>query len=72
MRHRSQVQSSVDYAYKELRHKIMNKEFKPGQRLPEIAIAEQLNVSRTPVREAFRQLANEGLINISLTREQAW
>ncbi|ADE57876.1 MULTISPECIES: GntR family transcriptional regulator [Aminobacterium] len=64
MRHRSQVQSSVDYAYKELRHKIMNKEFKPGQRLPEIAIAEQLNVSRTPVREAFRQLANEGLINI--------
>lgn len=64
MRQRSQVQSSVDYAYKELRHKIMNKEFKPGQRLPEIAIAEQLNVSRTPVREAFRQLANEGLINI--------
>ncbi|WP_286934280.1 MULTISPECIES: GntR family transcriptional regulator [Aminobacterium] len=64
MRHHSQTQSSVDYVYKELRRKIMNKEFKPGQHLPEIAIAEQLHVSRTPVREAFRRLANEGLINM--------
>lgn len=59
-----QVLSSVDYAYKELRRMIMNKEFKPGQRLPEMSLAEQLNVSRTPVREALRRLASEGLVVI--------
>lgn len=56
--------SAVDYVYKELRRKIMNKEFKPGQHLPETALAEQLDVSRTPVREALRRLANEGLVVI--------
>lgn len=61
---RYQVLSSVDYVYKELRRMIMNKEFKPGQRLPELSLAEQLNVSRTPVREALRRLASEGLVVI--------
>ena len=34
----------------------------PGQKLEEKAVAEQFNVSRTPVRDAFRQLAGTGLI----------
>lgn len=34
----------------------------PGQKLEEKAIAEQFNVSRTPVRDAFRQLEGTGLI----------
>jgi DNA-binding GntR family transcriptional regulator len=41
---------------------IFSRQLKPGQRLPEILIAEQLEVSRTPVREALRRLANEGLV----------
>jgi DNA-binding GntR family transcriptional regulator len=41
---------------------IFSKQLKPGQRLPEVLLAEQLEVSRTPVREALRRLANEGLV----------
>ena len=55
-------QSSVDYVYDEIKSLIMNKKLIPGQRLPEISIAKQLNVSRTPVREALRRLVNEGLV----------
>ncbi|HCA40682.1 MAG TPA: GntR family transcriptional regulator [Aminobacterium sp.] len=56
--------TSADYAYQELRHKIITKQLKPGQRLPEVNIAVQMGVSRTPVREALRRLASEGLVVI--------
>ncbi len=41
---------------------IINGVFKPGQKLEEQAIAKRFNVSRTPVRDAFKQLAATGLI----------
>lgn len=44
-----------------LRKAIMSGKFEPGARLVEISIAEGMGVSRTPVREAFRQLEIEGL-----------
>ena len=44
-----------------LRDAILGGLFKPGERLVESDIAERLGVSRTPVREAFRQLEIEGL-----------
>jgi len=47
-----------------LRHRIITKQLKPGQRLPEVNIAVQMGVSRTPVREALRRLASEGLVMI--------
>ncbi|KUK42618.1 MAG: Transcriptional regulator, GntR family, partial [Thermovirga lienii] len=50
--------------YHEIRHKIITKQLKPGQRLPEVNIAAELGVSRTPVREALRRLASEGLVMI--------
>lgn len=43
---------------------IMTKQLTAGQRIPEVKIAEQFSISRTPVRDAMRQLANEGLIEI--------
>ncbi|GHV34959.1 GntR family transcriptional regulator [Synergistales bacterium] len=64
MRTRFSNASSAKYAYGMLRRKIFNREFEPGEHLPEIAIANEFQVSRTPIREAFRWLANEGLINI--------
>jgi DNA-binding GntR family transcriptional regulator len=45
-----------------LRDAIVSGRLKPGEHLRETIIADQLSVSRSPVREAFRQLEQEGLI----------
>ena len=47
-----------------LRENILSGKYKEGDELKEVAIGEELGVSRTPVREAFRQLELEGLIQI--------
>lgn len=46
-----------------IRNKILNRELKPGMRIIEQEISEELNVSRGPIREAFRQLEQEGLVD---------
>ncbi|EJE53985.1 transcriptional regulator [Acidovorax sp. CF316] len=43
---------------------IISGQFKPGTRLDERVLAEHFNVSRTPVREALRQLAARGLTQL--------
>ena len=43
---------------------ILSGKYKDHEELKEVAIGEELGVSRTPVREAFRQLELEGLIQI--------
>ena len=53
--------SRADRAYAELRRMITTAEVSPGERLAEVAIAEWLGVSRTPVREALQRLEREGL-----------
>jgi DNA-binding GntR family transcriptional regulator len=47
---------------KRLRELIESRVLAPGERLNERALCEQMNVSRTPLREAFRILSAEGLI----------
>jgi DNA-binding GntR family transcriptional regulator len=51
-----------------LRDVISNGRLKPGDRIVESAIAEQMGISRAPVREAIRQLAQEGLIETTPRR----
>lgn len=48
----------------ELRRRVVVGEFRPGDRLGEAALAEELGVSRVPIREAFRILESEGLITV--------
>ena len=50
--------------FRKLREAILNGSYQEKDELKEAAIAEELGVSRTPVREAFRQLELEGLIQI--------
>ena len=50
--------------YTEVKNRILNLEYKPGQMISETEISEMLNVSRTPVREVFIRLSYEKLINI--------
>ena len=51
-----------DVVFNTLRQSILRGELKPGKRLMEIQLANQLGVSRTPIREAIRMLELEGLV----------
>ena len=50
--------------FQKLREDILSGKYKEHEELKEVAIGEELGVSRTPVREAFRQLELEGLLQI--------
>lgn len=50
--------------FNRLREDILSGKYEENEELREVAIGEELGVSRTPVREAFRQLELEGLIKI--------
>lgn len=47
-----------------LREAIVEGVLAPGSRLSEVQVAKQLDVSRTPMREAFAQLEREGLVTV--------
>ncbi len=51
-----------DVVFQTLKDAILRGILHPGDRLMEVAIAERLGVSRTPVREALRMLEKEGLV----------
>lgn len=51
-----------DVVFNTLREAILKGELEPGERLMEIALAQKLGVSRTPIREAIRKLELEGLV----------
>jgi DNA-binding GntR family transcriptional regulator len=48
--------------YQQLKELIISGKLKPGQRLMEYELARELNISKTPVREAIRELSKEGLL----------
>ena len=50
--------------FHKLREDILNGKYMENEELKEVSIGKELGVSRTPVREAFRQLELEGLIQI--------
>jgi len=51
-----------------LRLRIFNRELAPGSWIDELKIAEELGISRTPLREALKVLAAEGLVTMKLRR----
>ena len=53
-----------EIVYEELREGILTGAIKPGTRMMEVDLAEEMGVSRTPVREAIRKLEKEGLVTI--------
>lgn len=53
-----------DIVFEFLRDAILTGKLKPGERLMEIALAERLGVSRTPVREAMKKLEQENFIEM--------
>jgi DNA-binding GntR family transcriptional regulator len=60
--------SHSDHVAVQLRDAIVAGHLRPGQRLIETQLAEQLGLSRGPVREALKQLNREGLVEIRANR----
>lgn len=54
--------TQVEKAIVGLRGLVMSGEFDAGSRLPEVALAERLGISRTPLRQAMDRLVAEGLL----------
>ena len=57
-----------EIVYEELKRQIMVGEIAPGTRMMEVELADEMGVSRTPVREAIRKLEKEGLVTIEPRR----
>ncbi len=55
-----------DIAYDRLKHAIITGELPAGSRIVETTYAEQLHISRTPLREALRKLERDGLVEYAL------
>ncbi len=60
-----------ELVFESLREAILNGQLKPGERLMEIQLAEEMGVSRTPVREAIRKLELEGTV-VMIPRKGAY
>nr|WP_127894495.1 GntR family transcriptional regulator [Streptomyces sp. S10(2018)] len=61
--------SKSDLAYAELREKILTGGLPAGSRLAQYELAESLNMSITPLREAIRRLSSEGLLTVETHRD---
>lgn len=56
--------SAADEAYNTLHDMISSGSILPGEQIVENTVAEQLGISRTPVREAIRRLQQDGLVEV--------
>ena len=57
-----------EMVYEELKMQILTGAIIPGTRMMEVELAEEMGVSRTPIREAIRKLEKEGLVVIEPRR----
>ena len=49
-------------AYRFIQAKILSREYAPGQKISELSVAQEIGISRTPVRSAIRELEREGFL----------
>ena len=56
------ARQSAEYVYRRVREAILESELPAGETMSQVALADELGVSRTPLREALRMLQGEGLI----------
>jgi DNA-binding GntR family transcriptional regulator len=59
---------NVEQVYRRVREAILEGEIAPGAVMSQVALADELGVSRTPLREALRMLQSEGLVDAQANR----
>lgn len=57
-----------EIVYEQLKMQILTGKITPGTRMMEVELADEMGVSRTPIREAIRKLEKEGLVTIEPRR----
>jgi DNA-binding GntR family transcriptional regulator len=66
-----EVSDAVEVAYQAIRRAIIEGTYPAGARLPEEELSERIGVSRTPIRQALRQLEHQGHVELR-PRRGAW
>ncbi|MBV1757286.1 MAG: GntR family transcriptional regulator, partial [Dethiosulfatibacter sp.] len=64
LNHGGGMENTNERIYNIINQRILNLEYKPGDFIEEKKIAEEFNISRTPVREALLRLSNKSMINM--------
>src|SRR3954463_3317634 len=59
---------NVEQVYKRVREAILTGEISAGTAMSQVALADELGISRTPLREALRMLQSEGLVDAQANR----
>ncbi len=61
---RRRTEDARQYAYRIIRHFILNLQLPPGRKMNEVELAEALNISRTPVHDTLYKLSRKNLVDI--------
>ena len=62
-------ETKSDYAYRQVRDRILSGELHPGAVLQQRELASRIGISTTPLREALRRLKSEGLVELDAHRD---
>ncbi|MCO4876941.1 GntR family transcriptional regulator [Paraburkholderia caribensis] len=62
------MKKGMDYAYDTMRKRILSGQYEPGTQLKEEHLAEELGMSRTPVRAALKRLSDDKLVSVEANR----
>jgi DNA-binding GntR family transcriptional regulator len=62
-------ETKSDFAYRQVRRRILSGELQPGAVLQQRELASQIGISTTPLREALRRLMTEGLVELDAHRD---
>jgi DNA-binding GntR family transcriptional regulator len=62
-------ETKSDYAYRQVRDRILSGELQPGAVIQQRELASRIGISTTPLREALRRLKSEGLVALDAHRD---
>jgi DNA-binding GntR family transcriptional regulator len=62
-------ETKSDYAYRQVRDRILSGELQPGAVIQQRELASRIGISTTPLREALRRLKSEGLVELDAHRD---